>query len=233
MAKKNKSEGSPYKSRGIESKMETYQRPMGIAGIALIVIALGYVGFNRFYVEPQQAKALSAMYKAEEAFGNDSFKLALNGTPAFEGFIDISSGYGLTKAGNLANYYAGICCLKIANSETDSTKRVTWYEDAIYYLKKFDTDSEVLGPMGLGARADAHAELGAYDKAASYYVKAADASENNYTSPIYLKKAGLTNEKLGNYAEAAKLYQQIKDDYPSSQTAQGIDKYIARSKAMQ
>ena len=66
----------------------------------------------------------------EEAIGNpvavDSLlNLGLNGADGKFGFLDISSEYSGTNAGNLANYYAGISYLRLRN-----------YKEAIVYLEK-------------------------------------------------------------------------------------------------
>lgn len=208
--------------------IEKYQKPLGIAGAVLIVLALGYVGFTRLYLEPQQKEAASQIFKAEQYFAKDSFNVALTGNSDFAGFAEIASSYGLTEVGNMANYYAGICCLHIGNTTKDSIQAVTYFEDALSYLKKFDTDSEIIGPMSLGAAGDASSELGDYEGAAKFYEKAANASTNEYTSPMYLQKAGLAYEELGDNAKAKAVFEAIKEKYPDSQIGKKIDKFIAR-----
>ncbi|MGL5892339.1 MAG: tetratricopeptide repeat protein, partial [Bacteroidia bacterium] len=60
-------------------------------------------------------------------------------------------------------------------------------------------------------------------------LKAADREPNKFTTPIFLKKAAFAYEDKGNKAEALKLYQQIKTEYPDSPEAQAVDKYIYRA----
>ena len=45
-------------------------------------------------------------------------------------------------------------------------------------------------------------------------------------------KAGELYEMNGNYAEALKIYERIKDEYPESTEGITIDKYIARAKLL-
>jgi tetratricopeptide (TPR) repeat protein len=45
-------------------------------------------------------------------------------------------------------------------------------------------------------------------------------------------KAGEIYELNGNYSEALKLYERIKDEYPESTEGSSIDKYIARAKLL-
>ena len=62
-----------------------------------------------FYLEPLEQEAHADMYMAEIYFEKDSFNLALNGDGQYLGFLDIVDEYSLASAGNLANYYAGLC----------------------------------------------------------------------------------------------------------------------------
>ncbi|MBI3143608.1 MAG: tetratricopeptide repeat protein [Bacteroidetes bacterium] len=208
--------------------IEKHQKTLSIIGGALVGITLLYVGYTRLYLEPAEEKALGNMFYAESYFGKDSFELALNGNPSFMGFEEVASKYGLTKAGKLAKYYAGICHLKLG-AEGDSTKSQEHYEAAADYLSSFGSGSTMLQPMGLGAAGDAYSELGEYEKAAKYYSQAADASDNEFTTPMYLKKAGQVYEHLGKYDQAVAAYTLIKEKYASTSIGSQIDKYISRA----
>ncbi|MFN7015454.1 MAG: tetratricopeptide repeat protein, partial [Bacteroidia bacterium] len=137
------------------------------------------------------------------------------------GFNDIIENYGVTKSANLASYYMGICYLKKGE-----------YENAIKYLKNFDSNDQVVAPIALGAIGDANLELGNNDEAIKYYIKAASASENKFTSPIYLMRAGMTMELAGRYKEAVEVYKKIKTDYNESAEGREVEKYLARAEAM-
>ena len=43
-------------------------------------------------------------------------------------------------------------------------------------------------------------------------------------------KAGLVLEESGNYQKALDTYKQLKNDYPDSNQASDIEKYISRAK---
>jgi tetratricopeptide (TPR) repeat protein len=219
---------------GAKNPVEKYEKPLTIAGSALIVIVLGYFGFTRFYLEPKQDQALADMFMAEQWFAKDSFRLALNGD--FEanvmGFEEVADNYGITEAGNLAHYYAGICNLQLGSKSKDSIKALDYYAAAVDHLKSFSSDSRLLAPLGLGACGDALSELGDYAEAADYYMRAAAADKNEYTSAMYLKKAGLVYEKLGDADKALATYTTIKEEYGSTQIGTSIDKYISRAKTL-
>jgi len=82
-----------------------------------------------------------------------------------------------------------------------------------------------------GNTGDAYVELKDYDKAETYFKKAADKAKNKFLSPFYLKKLGLVYETSNDNKSADEAYKKIKSDYPDSPQAQNIDEYIARAEA--
>jgi len=74
-------------------------------------------------------------------------------------------------------------------------------------------------------------ELKDYDKAITYFKKAADKAGNKFLTPVYLKKLGLVYEAKNDNQSADDAYKKIKSDYPESTQAQNIDEYIARVEA--
>jgi tetratricopeptide (TPR) repeat protein len=82
--------------------------------------------------------------------------------------------------------------------------------------------------MAIGATGDAYVELGNLEKGISKYLEAADYADNSFNTPLFLMKAAELYELDGKYADALKLYERIKDEYPGSTEGSSIDKYIAR-----
>lgn len=204
----------------VEAWVEENQKVVLIGGgvVALIAVLLIYVFVK--YLPDENLKAQKAMYMAEFAFAKDSFDVALHGSGLNKGFADVASKYSMTHAGNLANYYAGICCL--------NTKK---YDDAIKYLDKFSTSDPIIGALKLSALGDAYSETGKMDDAIKNYEKAANFSENENYTPYFLFKTGLAYEKQKKYADAKKYYEKIRDKYPTSDEGRDIEKYIARASA--
>ena len=83
----------------------------------------------------------------------------------------------------------------------------------------------------LGGTGDAYVQLKDYDKAATFFKKAADKASNKFLSPFYLKKLGLVYEEQKDYKSADETYKKIKSDYSESNEAQSMDAYIARVEA--
>ena len=187
---------------------------------AIVLIIGGYIGFKKFYLAPKEKEAQSQMFWAERYFEKDSLNLALNGDGNNPGFIDIIDQYGMTKSANLANYYAGMCFLKKGQ-----------FEEAINYLKKFDSNDLIVSSMAKGAIGDAYMELGDNEKAIDYYIKAIS-NNNLFTTPMFLMRAGWTYENMGNYTEALKLYELIQKEFYKSSESREIEKYITRAKGM-
>ena len=204
-----------------EQFIEDNQKPILTVIMVLVVIILAFFGFQRFYIEPQEEKAQLQMFMAEKYFDMDSLNLALNGDGINPGFLDIIDDFKWTKTSNLALYYTGIIYMNKGDFQT-----------AIDYLNNFDGDDNLVEPMAIGAMGDCYIELDNPDKAAEYYLKAANQNENDLTSPTFLMKAGWTYEILGEYQDAVSAYKKIKTDFPKSQEAREIDKYIAHAEGL-
>ncbi|MDK2978324.1 MAG: hypothetical protein PWP52_1038 [Bacteroidales bacterium] len=222
MSKKKVSEQDQFESvenalSRTEHYIEQNQKSLTIIVIAIIVIVGGYLGYQRFVVSPKEKEAQSQMWMAEQYFARDSFNLALYGDGNYLGFLDIVDEYSITKSANLANYYIGISYLHLGQ-----------YEQAIEYLKAFESDDKMVAPIAYGAIGDAYMELGNTDEALLFYNKAVEKSKNEFTAPVYLMKVGFAHELNEDFNKALEAYQTIKKEFPESAEGRQIDKYIAR-----
>lgn len=225
---KNKKETTDTNVEAIENALtrteqyiENNQKSLTIIVLAIIVIVGLYIGYNRLYIAPMEQEAQTQIFAAEQYFEKDSFNLALYGDGNYLGFIDIIDSYGPSKVGNLARYYAGISFLGLGE-----------YEQALEYLKKYSVTDRMIGSVAYGAIGDCYVQLDQLDNGVEYYIKAAKYGKNDFTTPIYLMKAGLVYEELGNYNEALKAYTSIKKDFAKTSETREVEKYIARVKMM-
>lgn len=186
-----------------------------IAGLIIVIVA--FLAFQKYSVEPKEQSAQIDMFGAQNYFAKDSFNLAINGDGSVFGFLDIIEEYGSTPAGNLANYYTGISYLHLGE-----------YNEAISYLKDFDTDDLLLLPIKDAAIGDAYVELGEYSDAISYYKKALAVNDNKLTTPGVKIKLGLAYEAEGSADKAIEQYIELKDQFPASTEVASAEKYIAR-----
>ena len=185
-----------------------------IAGIAIVV--MGVIAINTYVIKPKALEASNENAKAVVYFMAGDFDKALEGDDAeCIGFQAIAEEYGWYQQGKLAALYAGICYYEKKD-----------YESAAQYLKKFSADDLNIEPAARQLLGDAYVELGEYGKAAKAFESAAKAG-NDIISPMSLKKAGLVYLHEGQNAKAKKAFERIKNEFPASQEAQDIDKYIA------
>ena len=232
MAKKIANQSAPETQPALnkhEDFILKYKNTLIGAVVALIVIIGGILFWNSHrasaLTEAQtqmQASELS-MQLAMNSFDAQLFEQALNGdsTGTSKGFLKIADEFSSTKAGNLANLYAGLCYAHLDQ-----------WENAVKYLEKFDGVGDILvSPAALGALGNAYAHVNQVDKAISTLVKAAEKADNILQSPIYYIQAGELLESQGKKAEALKLYQKVKGMKSVSQSSPQvdmIDEYIER-----
>ncbi len=192
------------------------------------VIVLGYLGYTKFIQEPKESEAMNDMFKAQQYFDQaingtekDSlFTLALNGGEGKFGMLDIIEEYSGTSAANLANYYAGMAYLNMQD-----------YQNAISYLSNFSSDDKTLGPIAKGGIGDAFLQLNQPEDALDYYVKAVQMQTNDYTTPMYLYKAGNIAMQLGKNDKALQYFTRIKEEFSSATEATNIDVFIGKAEA--
>ncbi|WP_027421153.1 tetratricopeptide repeat protein [Crocinitomix catalasitica] len=201
-----------------ENFIDKFKKPLIIAGVAIVVGVLGYVGYQKFVKAPKIVKAQNESWQSFYDFEKDSLSTAMLGTDDYLGMEDIASQYSGTPSADIANYAAGIAAMKNKDFET-----------AISSFEKCDFEDIIVGSLSIGLIGDCYVELDQLDKAVNHFEKAANREENNYTTPLYLKKAGLVYEKLDQNDKAVKAYKKIKENWSESKEASDIDKYIARA----
>lgn len=173
--------------------------------VAVVVFILAYVYFFR---NPRIQKADDAIGKAdlELALGNDSTALAQYKVLADDGAYE---------AGNRAALQAAILLYKEGK-----------YQDAIKYLDSYSAKEAIIGPAAYSLKGDCYVNLETpdYAKAADAFKKAISESDNNpaYT-PFFMMKLARVYAAQQNYAEEAKVYQQILTEYPLYGSAHNLD----------
>ncbi|MBL31966.1 MAG: hypothetical protein CMP62_04510 [Flavobacteriales bacterium] len=187
---------------------------LSIIGLIVFVFIASF-GYKNLYQKPLNNKAQKQLFIAEQYFEKDSFEIALNGTNEFEGLIDIIDNYSNTLSGSLAKYYAGISYLNIGK-----------YKEAIEILDEYKSNDQLLVSIAQIGIGDAFSELNQPTEAIEYYKQAIKTYPNSLTSPITLLKCANLYELEGDYENAIKCYESIKKDYPESETAKAMDKYI-------
>lgn len=214
------------KARGF---WEDYKKPITYIGSLIIILFTGWLIYKYMVVMPKQEKSdkevfITQKYFTEFTSATDSAKImlatrVLNGDGVNPGALKIINHYGGTTAANLCAYYAGACYLQLGQ-----------FEKAIKYLKDFDANGATqIESRALGMIGDASAELNKNNDALDYYKKAANVNgKDEYTSSEFLFRAALFAQSIGKTKDAIVLFKKIKTDYPSSEKAADVDRYLAR-----
>ena len=196
---------------------------LGVIG-AVAIGVLAYLAYHQFIQKPKEASAANELFYPQQYFdqalasetAKDSlFTLALNGAEGKYGFLDIIEEYSGTKAANLAEYSAGMTYLNLQQ-----------YDEAIAHLEGFSSDDAIMGAMAKGGIGDAFSQLNQPEDALDYYEKAIAHSDNEFTTPRFLYKAGVVALEMDQKEKALGYFERIKEEYPKSVEGIGIDALI-------
>ena len=192
------------------SKLLTY---IGGGIIALIALYYGY----KYYTDSQEKEAQTALYDSVFSFESDSLSRALKGQGGNEGLLSIADDFSGTKAGKLANLYAGIALMNQAK-----------YAEAIERLDKFSADDQVLQAKAFCLIGDCYMETKKTEDAISYYTKASEFKPNKFATPAYMMKLAGAYTDSKKTKEAIEVYSDLISKYPTSTEALMAKKYKAR-----
>lgn len=193
--------------------------------LGLLIVAALVFGYRSLIVLPRAEKAAEMIAEAQNRFDAETpdFELALLGDANGAGFLDVIGKYGSTPSGNLAKHYAGVCYLRTGD-----------LENAARYLAKYSPVKGIPGSLinaqNFGLQGDIAVEQGDYARAVKFYEKAVKAADNNLTTPMYLRKAGLAEQAQGNSGQAAAYYERILTSYPASMDAREAEKLLGSIK---
>jgi tetratricopeptide (TPR) repeat protein len=202
------------------SFVQENQKSLLFIAAAIVVMVVGYIAYLKLYLAPREVSAANQFYVAQDFWAKKDWDKAIKGDAGYPGLEKIISDYSNTKVANLAYFYLGTAYLNKGE-----------YRKAIDNLNSYRGDDAMVAAEALGSVGDAYVELKDFDKAETYFKKAADKAKNKFLTPLYLKKLGLVYEAKNDNKSAADSYKKIKTDYPESAEAQNIDAYIARCEA--
>lgn len=202
-----------------ESFLETNKKAFIGLGAVILLAAAGVLGYN-YLNKNKEKEAQAALFDAVYSFESDSLSQALKGQGGNEGLLSVADNYGSTKAGNLANLYAGIALMKEGK-----------FTEAIGRLEDFSASDDVLQPRAYALIGDSYLELGKTEDAIKYYKKAADYKPNRFATPGYLMKLGNAYQDAKNSTEAVKTYASLIEKYPSAIETVLAKKYKSKLEA--
>ncbi len=182
--------------------------------VAIISVTALYVAYTYLYKMPKEKKGLEALYITQELFDVDSFNSVLKTAPK------LAAEYSGTKAGNLANYYAGVSYLRTGNSKK-----------AIEFLSDVSFSDRMMKPQAIGLLGDAYIESKDLEKGLKQYLKAVKSSKNELSEIWWSKKAARVYEKQENWKSALAIYEDLLEKYKTNEDLIDLPKHIARAEA--
>jgi hypothetical protein len=202
-----------------------HQRLTWILGSAALAVLLAVLGW-RFYSQRQTARATADLTEAMKVF---NARIRVASDPSFPGevtyvdeknkyadaakqFSEVAGRYSRTQPGRLARYYAALSLLQLDRNE-----------EAERELRALESSGgETLAPLAKFQLAQLYSKTGRAEQALQLYQQLADNPAVFVPRAIVLLKMAEHHSQT-NPEEAAKLYNQVKTEFPDSQAAQQAD----------
>jgi len=199
-----------------EEFIEKNKMMVFIVGGAIAAVIAAYFFYN-YWSTNQNEVAQNEMFQAVYYFEADSLDKALEGDGNNYGFLEIIDEYSMTDAANLAHFYAGASYLKKGE-----------YISAIDHLNEFSSGDLLIQARAYALIGDANMEMGNFEEATTYYMKAAEYKSNEFTTPGYLMKAASAYEEMEDLNSALQCYERIVEKYVNASEFQNARKHKAR-----
>jgi tetratricopeptide (TPR) repeat protein len=179
----------------------------GIVGLGLVFLL-----YRQFMWLPDNEKSNDGWWIAMNYISKDSTDQAIKALEPFVRNYDGKSG------GEIGQYLLATQYMKKGQ-----------FKKALDNLENVDLDDTYLRVFSTGLQGDCLSEMKKYDEAEHKYFEAAEMEDNEFTSPMYLFKAGLCAEKLKKFDKATEYYTSIQDNYPTFASQKSIEKFLSRS----
>ena len=214
-------------SHGAEA-IFSHQRQLWFYGGVALFAVLAVVGW-RFYTQNQTARASSVSADAMKVYQARIRTAAEPARPdeityvdernkyadAAKKFTDVANRYPRTRPGQLARYYAAL-----------SLERLGRYDEAENALKSLQsTRDESLSALARFKLAQIYDEAGKGSQALQLYQQLADKPTLFVPKPVVLL-ALADHYSSSDPAQAAKLYKQVKEEFPDTQAAQQAEERL-------
>jgi predicted negative regulator of RcsB-dependent stress response len=214
-------------SHGAEA-IASHQRDLWIYGGIAVLVVLAVLGW-RYYTQTQTTKASAALADAMKVYQARIRTAAEPAQPdevtyvdeknkysdAVKKFTDVANRYSRTRPGQLARYYAALSLEKLAR-----------YDEAENDLKSLESSrDESLSALARFKLAQVYDEAGKGSQAVQLYEDLTTKPSLFVPKPIVL--LALADHYSGSDpTQAAKLYNQIKTEFPDTQAAQEADQRL-------
>ncbi|WP_185877440.1 tetratricopeptide repeat protein [Blattabacterium cuenoti] len=185
--------------------------------ILFIIVIITF--FSIKFFKDLSDKSINELNYAQQFLYKGMIEKALNEKNIrkdYLGLSNISYKYPFTNAGNIANFYAGICYYDLYN-----------YEKCIDMMKKFHSKDEIMSSIKYGIIGDAYLQMNDKKKAINNYIIASTIKINEINTPLYYYKAALLYLCDNKYKESKYYLKEIENKYPSFIYIDDVEKYIS------
>lgn len=179
----------------------------------VIVLIIGYLAYINFVWNPANEKSKENNWIGLNLATADSTDLAIDELKVHKNKFD-------GKVGGEVSQFAYARQL-MSKGE---------FKKALEELEGVELEDTYASIMAVGLQADCKSEMKKYADAANLYLQAANIDENEFTTPMYLMKAGLCAEEVKDFKKATEYYERIQQDFSDFARQKTIDKYVARAK---
>ncbi|GAB5417934.1 MAG: hypothetical protein Crog4KO_23180 [Crocinitomicaceae bacterium] len=181
-----------------------------IGGVLLIVIGI-FVYYQMFWV-PANEKSKDAYWEGLNYAKSDSTDVALD---EFRAAVKKYDG----KIGGEVSQF--LYARQLMNKGE--------FKKAKGELEEVDIEDSYVRVLRIGLIGDCESEMKKYAAASAKYEEAANMIDNDFTTPMFLRKAAGCAEQLKDFKKATEYYQRILDDYPQYAVQFEIERYHARA----
>jgi tetratricopeptide (TPR) repeat protein len=197
---------------------EENKRTIGIATtvIALAVIAILVMLKNR---SDANESAMLQLGQVQELFAGGQYQAAIDGVPErnVPGLKAIVDNYGSSRGGELARFMLASALFELGK-----------YDEALQQFEDFSAPDAMLAASRFAGIAQCYEARKNYKEAAEYFEKAAGKNTKDISAPEYLSHAARNYGLTGEKERAIELYKRLKKNYPASQYARDVDRFIAQ-----
>ena len=193
---------------------------------AIAILVIGFLSYRQWIWKPDNEKSKETYFVALNAVANEGKNAVVDTSKAG------SKTDPIKKLQKSVKKYDGKIGGEVSKYLLASQyMRKGKYKEALVLLQNVSVEDTYVSIEVIGLQGDCQSELKNYEKAYALYQEAAAKNENDFTSPMYLFKAGLVAEKLNKYDEAVTHYEKIATIYPKSFYAKekNLEAYIARN----
>ena len=209
MSKKNDTPIAPDEALGKAEEFVLKNKKAFIGVILAIIVVAALNAFGVFSPKSNEnSEANQAIANIEYKVFEGNFEAALNGDDFNMGLLEIIEKFDGTSAANKANLYAGIVYAQQKQ-----------YEEAIKYLSEYEGNDNIVAAKAKQTLGNCYSQTGDMKKAIELVLEAATMANNIAVTPACWRDAAAMYEAQGNTAEAMKLYNSIKNEYPNSPIA--------------